>query len=68
MRFAALRFHRINAQVFLIDAQQLGERPCLERAAAGHVGLVTVGDLGNMTDAGLTHVIEQRCEKSSPGF
>src|SRR5580704_12486831 len=47
-----------------VDAQQLAEGPGLERAAAGRVGRVAVGNLRDVAETRRVQVREQRSEES----
>src|SRR5437868_3099559 len=51
-----------------IEPQRLADRPRLERTAARRVRPVAVGDLGEMTEARVVEMREQRFEEAGPGI
>ena len=47
-----------------VEAQRFADRPRLERAAVGRVRRIAVGDLGDMPEAVLVEMTEQRREEA----
>src|SRR4051812_37884343 len=51
-----------------IEPQQLAERPRLERTTAWRVRRIAVRDLGNVAEAGVSQMIDERHDKTLAGF
>jgi hypothetical protein len=47
-----------------LEEQQLAERPGLERGAATAIRRLGIGDLPEVTEAFLGHILEQRCDET----
>ena len=57
------RFANIRTEHYASEPYQLGKRPGLERATARRVRRLRIGDLGDVTQAGVIEMLQQRRQK-----